>query len=61
MLTYFNRIALRKAKNVCIFGLSECNRIKVNRYTLLEASLHLFIFCTISQLGSTIKRKDLPL
>ena len=26
-----NPIALRKAKMVCNFGLSECNRFKVNR------------------------------
>ena len=29
--TYINPIALRKAKIVCNFDLSECNRVKVNR------------------------------
>ena len=28
----FNPIALRKAKTVYIFGLSECNKVKVNGY-----------------------------
>ena len=29
MHAYLNPIALRKAKIVCNFGLSECNRVKV--------------------------------
>ena len=35
----FNPIALRKAKIVCNFGLSECNRVKKdNIYWVLSAS-----------------------
>ena len=31
----FNPIALRNAKIVCNFGLSECNRVKKSKRTLL--------------------------
>ena len=37
-LGYINPIALRKAKIVCNFGLSECNRVKLSfcAYTVAE-------------------------
>ena len=31
VLPYINSIALRKAKIVCRFGLSECNRVNINK------------------------------
>ena len=33
LVLLLNPIALRKAKIVCNFGLAECNRIKMNKYT----------------------------
>ena len=35
----FNPIALRKAKIVCNFGLSECNRAKVTKTGIVERGL----------------------
>ena len=32
VLRFFNPIALRKAKIVCNFGLSECNRVNTNLF-----------------------------
>ena len=33
IIQLFNPIALRKAKIVCNFGLSDSNRVKMNEYT----------------------------
>ena len=38
----FIPIALRKAKIVCNFGLSECNRVKTNTVILLESQQEQF-------------------
>ena len=46
-----NPIALRKAKIVCNFGLSECNRVKVNGTLLGKATLWLSILPPF-QMGS---------
>ena len=40
---HFNPIALKKAKIVCNFGLSECNRLKLH-CCVLRYYLHLSIF-----------------
>ena len=57
----FNPIALRKAKIVCNFGLSECSRVKVNyRYTARRSNLAIFIFASNLK-GSAVKEKNLLL
>ena len=43
----FNPIALRKAKIVYNFGLSECNRVKLYRYSRGEKQLCLCIFASL--------------
>ena len=35
LASHINPIALRKAKIVCNFGLSECNRVKVLQHSFL--------------------------
>ena len=41
-----NPIALRKAKMVCSFGLSECNRVTVNRNTSMLCSVVENVSCS---------------
>ena len=45
-LTYINPTALRKAKIVYNFGLSECSRVKMNGYTARKIALPIFFFAT---------------
>ena len=56
--TIINPIALRKAKIVYNFGLSECNRVKVNGYTFRGSSSLIFTFVYIFNRVSSL-RKDL--
>ena len=37
--TFFNPIALRKAKIACNLGFSECNRVNIRRYCEIETSV----------------------
>ena len=41
-LSLFNPIALRKAKIIYNFGLSECHRVKVTEYTFREDDTSIF-------------------
>ena len=47
--------ALRKAKIVCNFGLSECSRVKGGNF------LHSFLFHSLPSIGKTDKKKDVHL
>ena len=53
ILRYVNPIALRKAKIVCNFGLSECNRVKVNQY-ISRAFQHLYMVLDFSFLDDVV-------
>ena len=57
-----NSIALRKAKNVHNFGLSECNRVKKNflRSKILNFCTYIhghFIWVSVMDVWSKVKRK----
>ena len=42
----FSPIALRKAKIVCNFGLSECNRVNIDQCLLkLSSNIYAFLDC----------------
>ena len=42
--TLINPIALRKAKILCNFGLSECNRVKEQSYSFTSVG-HMWSYC----------------
>ena len=45
--THFNPVALRKAKIVCNFGLSECNRLKLPHWMQTVAITVSFTLCRV--------------
>ena len=49
---FFNPLALRMAKTLWSFGRSECNRVKVNSYTLRGSNSAISVFCS-RDLGGT--------
>ena len=57
----FNPIALRKAKIAYNFGLSECNRVKVNGYFSRGSNSSRFSFATLLHWRSVFEGHNLLL
>ena len=57
ILTKLKPIALRKAKLAYNFGLSECNRVKVNGYTFKGSNSSILIFAFLPSRGPFLNER----